>query len=120
MLKPSRRQRTAARGSRAAPTPAEAAVWRLLRGRSLGWKFRRQAPIGPYTADVFCPELRLVLELDGSVHVLRTDRDAARDAWLEEAGYTVLRFANAAVLTNPNLLLDAIRAHAARIGDPKR
>jgi very-short-patch-repair endonuclease len=120
MLKPSRRQRTAARASRAMPTPAEAAVWRLLRGRGLGWKFRRQAPVGRHTADFFCPGLRLIVELDGGVHVLRTVSDAARDAWLKEAGYTVLRFDNAAVLTNPNLLLEAIHTHAARIGAPGR
>lgn len=93
---------------------AEAAIWELLRGRRLGeLKFRRQAPIGSYVADFFCPALKLVLELDGGVHALREEADARRDAWLKASGYTVLRFQNEAVLRNPALVLEAVRGHAA-------
>ncbi|WP_409450062.1 DUF559 domain-containing protein [Brevundimonas sp.] len=38
-------------------------------------------------------------------------RDADRDAWLAEAGYAVLRFDNAAILHNPNLVFEAVRGH---------
>ncbi|MDI6623940.1 MAG: endonuclease domain-containing protein [Brevundimonas sp.] len=116
MLKPTEHTRTAARRSRREPTMAEDAVWRLLRGRRLGeLKFRRQMPIGPYVADFCCPALKLIIELDGGVHVLRIDSDAARDAWLiAKAGFTVLRFDNEAVLNNPAVVLEAIRTHAAR------
>jgi len=91
-------------------------MWKALRGRRLdAFKFRRQMPIGPYVADFCCPALRLIVELDGGVHSLRTDRDAARDAWLTaRAGFTVLRFENEAVLRNPAVVLEAIRKHAAR------
>ena len=52
-------------------------------------------PIGPYVADFCCPALKLIIELDGGVHVLRVDSDARRDAWLTaRAGFTVLRFGN--------------------------
>ena len=65
-------------------------------------------------ADFCCPALNLILELDGGVHVLRTDSDAARDAWLTaRAGFTVLRFDNEAVLNNPAVVLEAVRKHAA-------
>jgi len=116
MLKPTERTRTAARRSRREPTVAEAAVWKLLRGRRLGeLKFRRQMPIGPYLADFCCPSLRLIIELDGGVHVLRSDDDPRRDGWLTaKAGFTVLRFDNEAVLRNPAVVLEAVRAHAAR------
>jgi very-short-patch-repair endonuclease len=116
MLKPTERTRATARRSRREPTMAEAAMWRLLRDRRLGaFKFRRQMPIGPYVADFCCPALKLIIELDGGVHVLHTDRDAQRDRWLTaKAGFTVLRFGNEAVLRNPAVVLDAIRRHAAR------
>ena len=116
MLKPTGRTRTAARRSRREPTMAEAAMWKLLRDRRLAdFKFRRQMPIGPYIADFCCPSLKLIIELDGGVHVLRADSDARRDGWLTaKAGFTVLRFENEAVLRNPAVLFDAIRQHAAR------
>nr|WP_313633414.1 endonuclease domain-containing protein [Brevundimonas naejangsanensis] len=100
---------------RATMTPAEAAIWRILRGRGFeAHKFRRQTRIGRWIADFCCYELRLVIELDGGVHRLREVEDAARDADLGQRGFTVLRFGNEAVLTNPNLVLDAVRHHAAR------
>ena len=79
MLKPTERTRTAARRSRHEPTMAEAAMWKLLRDRRLGdLKFRRQMPIAPYIADFCCPALKLIIELDGGVHVLRAESDTKR------------------------------------------
>ncbi len=116
MLKPPERTRTAARRSRREPTMAEAAMWKLLRDRRLGdLKFRRQMPIGPYIADFCCPALKLIIELDGGVHILRADSDAKRDGWLTaKAGFTVLRFGNEAVLRNPAVVFEAVRRHVAR------
>ncbi len=116
MLKPTERTRTAALRSRREPTMAEAAMWKLLRDRRLGdLKFRRQMPIGPYIADFCCPALKLIIELDGGVHVLRAESDAKRDGWLTgKAGFTVLRFENEAVLRNPAVVFEAVRRHAGR------
>lgn len=92
---------------------AEAAMWKLLRGRRFeDWKFRRQTPIGPWIVDFCCFELKLVIELDGGVHVLREAEDQTRDADLERRGFSVLRFSNEAVLTDPNQVFDCIRRHA--------
>jgi len=115
MLKPTERTRTAVRRSRRDPTMAEAAIWKLLRDRRLGeFKFRRQMPIGPYIADFCCPALKLIIELDGGVHVLRIDSDAVRDGWLKaKAGFTVLRFGNEAVLRSPAVVFEAVLRHAA-------
>ena len=90
-------------------------MWAVLRDRRIGdLKFRRQMPIGPYVADFCCPAIKLIIELDGGVHVLRTDSDARRDAWLTaKAGFTVLRFGNEAVLRNPAVVLEAIRRQVA-------
>ncbi len=100
-------------------TPAEKAFWRLLRDRNFEhWKFRRQTQIGPWTADFCCYELKLVIELDGGIHRLKEDSDAERDADLHHRGFTVLRFDNGPALTNPNIVLDAIRAHADKVAGP--
>jgi DNA polymerase-3 subunit chi len=106
-----------ARDLRKAQTLSERAMWRLLRARQLeGLRFRRQVPLGPYVADFCCHGLKLVIELDGGVHRLREERDAARDAWLGEQGFEVLRFPNEAAGRNPNVVLDAVRAVARRKG----
>jgi very-short-patch-repair endonuclease len=90
-----------ARQLRAEDTPAEARLWNALRDRRLGgWKWRRQTPCGPFILDFFCPEARLVVELDGGQHSEAIDYDARRTAYLERDGLRVLRFWNAAVLTN--------------------
>jgi len=113
MEKPPDRSHGFARRSRGTPTTTEAALWSLLRDRRLhGIKFRRQVPIGPYVADFACHALKLIIEADGGVHRLREEADANRDAWLAEAGYTVLRFDNSAILGNPNVVFDAVRGHA--------
>ena len=95
-------------------TAAETVLWTLVRNRQFeGFKFRRQTPVAGAIVDFLCPELRLVIELDGGVHDLRQETDALRDATLEAAGFRVLRFRNQAFLDNPNVVLGAIRGHAA-------
>ena len=80
-------------------TPAERVLWHALRNRAfLGLKFRRQTPIGPYIADFFCAELRLVVEVDGGGH--GGPRDTRRDAWMATQGFRTLRLWNGDVLTN--------------------
>ena len=78
------------------PTPAEKLLWERLRDRKPGgFKFRRQHPLlGRFVVDFYCPEGRLVIELDGGVHRLRVEEDRIRQAELERAGYRVLRFGN--------------------------
>ena len=93
-------------------TPSEEAIWEHLRDRKLlGLKFRRQVPVGPYVADFYCYELRLVLELDGSIHeeASQISHDVTRDANLEALGFRVLRFTNQEATDNPETLLDTIR-----------
>ena len=90
-----------ARRMRQAGTRAEAALWEALRDRRLGgWKWRRQAPVGPYIADFLCAEVRLVIELDGEAHAERGDYDLRRTAYLERTGLRVLRFSNDTVLAD--------------------
>jgi len=92
-------------------TPAERRLWALLRRKQLsGFRFRRQAPIGPFTADFFCPKARLVVEVDGGVHSEedRMRRDYERTLWLEAHGCRVIRVWNRDVFQRPDEIADAI------------
>jgi len=92
-------------------TPAEEALWVHLRDRKLlGLKFRRQVPVGPYVADFYCYELRLILELDGPVHEedAQIRHDVNRDANLEALGFRILRFTNREVHAHPESVLETI------------
>ena len=96
-------------------TRAERWLWQSLsRMKAEGLRFRRQQPIGPYIADFFCPSRKLVIELDGSQHYLpeTVAYDEERTLWLEEHGYTVLRFANADVIKQRHIVIDRILAEA--------
>jgi very-short-patch-repair endonuclease len=87
----------AARELRRRETVAEKRLWEQLRNRKLdGFKFVRQAPIGPYIADFLCRERKLVVELDGWTHSTdeEVNHDARRTAFLEKEGYRVIRFDN--------------------------
>ncbi len=95
----SKLHRDRARRLRDEQTPAEARLWEALRDRRLeGWKWRRQAPVGPFIVDFACLEAKLAIELDGGIHVQRADRDARRDAYLTARGLQVLRFWNTEVV----------------------
>lgn len=77
-------------------TDGERRLWGELRHfrRLYGIHVRRQAPVGKYIADFAIHEHRLIVEVDGQHHFesLGLARDKARDAWLMEQGYRVLRF----------------------------
>src|SRR5215831_7174707 len=93
-------------------TSAEAVLWKYLQKRQLlGKKFRRQHSIGPYIVDFYCPEYRVIVELDGAVHdgILAAERDAQRAALLEEYGMKILRFENRLVFENLEVVLETIR-----------
>jgi ATP-dependent DNA helicase RecQ len=100
-----------ARDLRANMSPPEVLLWTHLRGRALGGlKFRRQHPIGRYVLDFYCPEARLVIEVDGEghLHADQPARDERRDAWLQEQGLEVLRIRAADVMADVVDVADGI------------
>jgi very-short-patch-repair endonuclease len=99
-----------ARTMRQQPTPAERKLWQALRLKQIGRKWRRQAPIGPYIVDFYCPDLRLVVEVDGATHG-EPASDKLRDAWLNARGFTLLRFWNNDVMANLPGVLERIAAY---------
>ena len=59
-------------------------------------KFRRQAVLNKYIADFYCPQAKLIIELDGSQHFedKGIEKDKARTEFLEQFGLTILRIPN--------------------------
>jgi very-short-patch-repair endonuclease len=101
-----------ARRLRRTSTDAENALWRHLRAKKLeGLKFRRQHPIGSHIVDFVCLDRRVVIELDGGQHAEQehAEKDRARDQWLPEEGYAVLRFWDFQVFENTEGVLEVIR-----------
>jgi very-short-patch-repair endonuclease len=96
----------AARSLRLNLTPAETALWNAIRGKTLlGLRFRCQHPVGRFIVDFYCPSHRLVIEVDGEIHLHQQEYDANRTEQLQTFGYHVLRFSNEEVLLNlPNVL----------------
>src|SRR5579863_1920574 len=98
---------TIARKLRANSTDAEMRLWSRLRRKQLdGFRFRRQQPLGNYVVDFFCPEAKLIVEVDGGQHA---DESPARADWLAGRGYRVVRFWNNDVLANTDGVLLTIR-----------
>jgi very-short-patch-repair endonuclease len=113
-----------ARKLRATPTDAEIRLWSRLRRKQLeGYRFRRQQLMGPFVVDFFCPDAKLVIEVDGGQHADSTT-DEARTLWLEPRGYHVVRFWNNDVLANTEGVLlrivEALRARPPSLPSPSR
>jgi very-short-patch-repair endonuclease len=92
------------------PTRSESDLWFHLRRKNLGYQFYRQSLQRGYILDFYCPELRLAIEVDGSVHD-RPDvlaKDKAKEKALIAAGIVVLRFVNEDVLNFPSVVLTRI------------
>ncbi len=78
-------------------TVHEQKVWNRLKDSQLGYKFRRQHGIGPYIVDFYCPEKKLIIEIDGLQHLYQKEYDQNRTIYFEMLGRTVLRFWNSEV-----------------------
>ena len=90
-------------------TPSEVTLWTQLRGSKLGYRFRRQEPIGPYIVDFVCFERRLIVEADGDHHEFAPG-DARRDAFLQREGYQIIRFWNEDIARHPEWVVEQIKA----------
>jgi very-short-patch-repair endonuclease len=77
-------------------TLQEVILWSRLRRNQMGYKFRRQHSIGNYIVDFYCPEKKIIIELDGHQHKREKDTryDAKRTEYFKSLGIKVLRFWN--------------------------
>ena len=97
-----------ARRLRRDATEAEKRVWRLLRSRQGGAKFRRQQPLEGYVVDFVSFERRLVIEIDGGQHGDPDGYETRRTHCLEANGFRILRFWNNEVMENEEGVFDRI------------
>ncbi len=88
------------------PTPAERGLWSIIsRGGLDHWRFRRQYGIGPYVVDFYCPQAKLVIEVDGDSHFFpdAIASDHRRDQFIRSQGIRIIHVTNQQVrcdLTN--------------------
>ena len=99
-----------ARDLRKRETKTEKILWSLLSNKKLGVKFRRQHPISQFIADFYCHELKLVIEVDGEIHLHKEniEYDKMRTSVFNDHGISVIRFTNREILKNPGEVLTAI------------
>ena len=100
--------RQRARDLRKNSTDAEMHLWYYLRASRLGFKFKRQVPIGTYIVDFTCLEKRLIIELDGGQHMDNHIYDMKHTDSLTKHGFKVLRFWNHDVFQQTPSVLEAI------------
>ena len=103
--------RNNARSNRLEPTVGELALWSIVRGKQLGYRFRRQHPIFDYIVDFVCLEKKLVVEVDGKYHFTdeQHHEDEIRTHALQQLGYTILRFTNEEVQFNQEHVAHTIK-----------
>ena len=99
-----------ARRERRSGNLPEVILWRALRTRPGGFRFRRQHPVADYSLDFACLSVRLAIEVDGEAHN-RGDcpaRDARRDTHLATLGFATLRLTAREVLVDTDAAITAI------------
>ncbi|RHW18261.1 DUF559 domain-containing protein [Sphingomonas gilva] len=103
-----------ARKFRREMTLPEVLLWRVLRERPDGLKFRKQHPSGNCTLDFYCGDARLAIEIDGEAHSRgdRPVRDAVRDAWFAQFGIETMRIPALEVLRDLDSVVRGIVANA--------
>jgi imidazole glycerol-phosphate synthase subunit HisF len=91
-------------------THEELVFWTRLKNFFPKYKFRRQHPIANYIADIYCHALKLVIEVDGSIHLIDEikEKDKDRQNELEKLGFTVIRFTNEEVKNHIEMALKRI------------
>jgi len=93
-------------------TSAEIELWEKLKANQLdGLKFRRQHPISRYIVDFYCHKHKLVIELDGGIHLKKevAKHDMEREIELKKLGLTVIRFKNEDIFNKMDTVLEKIR-----------
>ncbi|MFZ4521937.1 MAG: endonuclease domain-containing protein [Bacteroidales bacterium] len=102
-------------------TDAEKVLWDKIRNRKLqGLKFRRQHPIHFYIADFYCHEKKLIVEVDGGIHLDAAVKEHGenRTAELDRLGITVIRFTNEQIFEHLDNVLKEIITSANGIRSP--
>jgi very-short-patch-repair endonuclease len=114
-----------ARNLRKFGTKGEAILWRDALKAKQHWpyQFNRQFIIGDYIVDFVCRKLKLIIEIDGSSHIAKSEEDFKRQQFLESLGFTFLRFPESFVVYRIDVVVAeidyAIKCLEQKIDDQK-
>ncbi|MCC2630309.1 MAG: hypothetical protein K0S38_118 [Candidatus Paceibacter sp.] len=101
-------------------TLQEIILWKYLRKKKLGYLFYRQHSIGPYVVDFYCPQAKLIIELDGQQHQELENKkyDSERTVFFETLGFRVIRFWNSEIDNEINSVLFTIQKNLSEYFSP--
>ena len=91
------------------PTEAEKIIWKYLCNKKTGFKIRRQHIIDDFITDFVCLIKKVIIEIDGGIHLQQQEHDENRTARLNDLGYDVIRFTNEEVIMNPESVALSIK-----------
>ena len=95
-------------------TDAEQLIWSKIRRKQISdFQFYRQKNIGHYIVDFYCPKGKLIVEIDGGQHyqIDGMKKDQKRDSYLQQLGFSVLRFSDIDALKNIDGVVERIHEH---------
>jgi very-short-patch-repair endonuclease len=108
-----RKHQPLARALRKNPTDAERKLWQRLKGKQINNRqFSRQRMLDKYIVDFYCPEIKIIIEVDGGQHytVKHQEKDQQRDAYFKKQGMRVERFTNLEILREMEAVLKYLHA----------
>lgn len=88
-------------------TPAERLLEKKLKKNLKEINFIKQYPLGPYIADFYFPDLKIVVEANGKQHYTKKGmkHDAERNEYMKKLGIKTLRFSNEDIKENTQEVL---------------
>ena len=92
-------------------TEAEKIIWERVCKNQLGVRIRRQHPIWKFIADFYCREIKLIIEIDGGIHLSseKKEYDINRDITLNDLGIEIIRFTNDQVINETSKVIEEIK-----------
>jgi very-short-patch-repair endonuclease len=99
-------------------TEAEKILWaKLNKNQIYGLQFRRQHPINIFIADFYCVRIKLLIEVDGSIHEIAEyqEHDQGRSEILTDFGITVIRFSNKQIIEEIDSTVEQIKTTALKL-----
>ena len=103
-------------------TPSEQIFWLRLKEQFPKYKFRRQHPISIYVADFYCHKLKLIIEIDGSIHDSEEAKfnDKRRQQDLENLNLILIRFTNDQVKNEIESVIEKISSTIKKLTTSKQ
>jgi very-short-patch-repair endonuclease len=92
-------------------TSAEKKLWSLISNNQLGVRFKAQHPINKFIVDFYCHKEKLVIEIDGPIHITQKGYDIERTEDLKNFGIKIIRFTNKEVEEDIERVLSIIQSY---------